>query len=181
MAFNPFTWFRKHQKVIFAGLTILVMFVFIFSFGKGDLFETAQQRLTGRRSTGPVMGTLYGKKVHQGDVEYVLRQRKLASDFLYETVWSAHPRVSRSLLENELKTREADNPLAGLDDFVREVQKNQGLGLLQQFEQYVRMFGIRPDDARRFLADQMSRRFKRLEDLAARPKVKDDSEKLDLL
>src|SRR5436853_20518 len=38
MAFNPFHQFRKHQKVIMAGMVVVAMITFIFSFGPGDLF-----------------------------------------------------------------------------------------------------------------------------------------------
>ena len=48
MAFNPFRGFRKHQKVIFGGLTILCMVTFVMcgSMGRGDFFETVAQMFT---------------------------------------------------------------------------------------------------------------------------------------
>ena len=39
MAFNPFHRFRKHQKVFFAALTIVCMFVFVLQFGTGDAIQ----------------------------------------------------------------------------------------------------------------------------------------------
>ena len=41
MAFNPFNFFRKNQKILFALLTILVMFMFVLSSGLpgSDFFQ----------------------------------------------------------------------------------------------------------------------------------------------
>ena len=66
MAFNPFHAFRKHQKVWFAGLTIVCMIVFILQFGSGDIF----QRLMGHGSQGKgdKLTTLYGRDVYQSDL-----------------------------------------------------------------------------------------------------------------
>ncbi len=66
MAFNPFHAFRKHQKVWFAGLTIVCMIVFILQFGSGDIF----QRLMGHgpRGKGDKLTTLYGRDVYQSDL-----------------------------------------------------------------------------------------------------------------
>ena len=66
MAFNPFHAFRKHQKVFFAVLTIVCMFVFILQFGSGDIF----QRLLGhgRQGKGDKVATLYGRDVYQSDL-----------------------------------------------------------------------------------------------------------------
>ena len=66
MAFNPFNAFRKHQKVWFAGLTIVCMIVFILQFGSGDIF----QRLMGHgpQGKGDKVATLYGRDVYQSDL-----------------------------------------------------------------------------------------------------------------
>src|SRR4051812_32517560 len=102
MAFNPFSWFRKHQKVFFAGLTILCMVVFIGQFGAGDVFTRALM-LFGGRASGETVTTLYGKKLRQSELERLAVHRKLASDFLFATAWEAHQKVCRDLLDGQLK------------------------------------------------------------------------------
>src|SRR5271166_3716361 len=79
MAFNPFHRFRKHQKAIFAVLTIVCMFVFILSFGPGDIFSNAFRRA---RERGELVTTLYGRKVYMQDVSMLLAQRKMVNEFI---------------------------------------------------------------------------------------------------
>jgi hypothetical protein len=135
MAFNPFHWFRKHQKASIAGLTIMTMIVFIFSFGRGDLFEQGLRWLGSDRRAGETVTTLYGKKVTEGQLDQLARQRKLASDFLFEVIWGAHARVVKDLLDKELKADNPDNAavraiaerssrfrLQGVEDDLRELQ-----------------------------------------------------------
>src|SRR5262245_56960483 len=108
MAFNPFHWFRKHQKVLFAGLTVLCMVVLIFQFGAGDPFPRALAWFGAGRGGGPVVATLYGKKVREMDLTRLAQHRKLASDFLVSTVYTAHQRACRDLLDNYLKEAQPD-------------------------------------------------------------------------
>ena len=79
MAFNPFHSFRKHQKAIFAVLTIVCMFVFILSFGPGDMFSRGRNA----RERGELVTTLYGRKVYQGDISRLRNQRSMANAFMY--------------------------------------------------------------------------------------------------
>lgn len=171
MAFNPFAWFRKHQKVLFAGLTILVMFVFIGQFGRGDIFERALQWFGAGRAGGPVVAKLYGKGVHLGELEHRARTRKLASDYLFTTAWRTHPRVLRDLLDNELKSTTGENPLAGVRDIVSNVQKNSS------FIAFAAMRGFPTDHILQTIQSDLSM----LEKVATREKVKDDPERLALL
>ena len=53
MAYNPFTVFRKHQRSIFAVLTVMCMIVFIAQFGAGDVFQRAMAYFGQGRDTGP--------------------------------------------------------------------------------------------------------------------------------
>ncbi len=68
MAFNPFHSFRKHQKAIFAVLTIMCMLVFVLQFGRGDMFERMAGLFGSSRGKGDVVATLYGKKVTTGEL-----------------------------------------------------------------------------------------------------------------
>ncbi len=94
MAFNPFTYFRRHQKVIFALLAIVCMFVFILSFGAGDFFTWAQAYFATPRNQGSVVATLYGTKVHEGDLRRTQDHRQLASEFLIQVLARKQSQVS---------------------------------------------------------------------------------------
>src|SRR3569623_1790456 len=97
MAFNPFSWFREQLKGLMIGLIGLAMVVFIFQFGPGDAF-TRWLSMSGR-TTGEVVTTLYGKKVREGDISRISNRRKLASDFLYQTVQKGQREVAKELTE----------------------------------------------------------------------------------
>ena len=114
MAFNPFSWFRKHQKALFAIVTIVIMFVFILQFGRGDAFERILGWTGAGRSRGPVVATLNGTKIREVDLDKVQRQRKMASDFMFDRIWNAHPRALQDLLAKELKSDSKNEALASL-------------------------------------------------------------------
>lgn len=85
MAFNPFTRFRKHQKVFFAGLTIVCMITFILQFGRGDPFERILSVMGMQRARGEVVTTLYGKEVKAKDLQDIYQQRLLAGGLMTGT------------------------------------------------------------------------------------------------
>jgi hypothetical protein len=86
MAFNPFHRFRKHQKVFFAALTIVCMFVFVLQFGTGDAIQRMLAWFGQGRGRGALVTTLYGKKIYEADLEETLRQRRLANNFMIAAV-----------------------------------------------------------------------------------------------
>jgi hypothetical protein len=81
MAFHPFKHFRKNQKVYLAGLTILTMIIFVFSFGAADPFYSVM-RWIGMTRHGDKVLDLYGKTIYTDDLERLRRNRQLASEFL---------------------------------------------------------------------------------------------------
>jgi hypothetical protein len=85
MAFNPFHAFRKHQRVLMAALVIFCMFIFVLQFGRGDPIERLMNLFGASRygyRKGPLVTTLDGSKVYEGELYGLARQRRLASDFL---------------------------------------------------------------------------------------------------
>jgi hypothetical protein len=70
MAYNPFNIFRRNQKVIFAVLTVFIMFMFTLSSGVvgGDFFETFSRWLGSKGKRGDPVCTIDGTKVYQGDL-----------------------------------------------------------------------------------------------------------------
>src|SRR3954469_18910689 len=87
MAFHPFHAFRKHQKVLFAGLTILCMFIFVLQFGAGDLFSRLGMGRGGPGET--TVATLYGKDVTQREFIGLEEQRAIANRFMKDAVLSS--------------------------------------------------------------------------------------------
>lgn len=85
MAFNPFHSFRKHKKVLFAGLTIMVMIVFIGSAGSsmsgGDILSSFSRAFGGRGRTVDV-ANVDGKGVSREELIKLRMQRKLANQFM---------------------------------------------------------------------------------------------------
>ena len=79
MAFNPFHRFRKHQKVIFAVMAIVCMFVFVLQFGKGDFFDRAASLFGGGKTQGPLVATVYGTKVYEKELVDQSRRQQAAS------------------------------------------------------------------------------------------------------
>src|SRR4051794_35464027 len=101
MAFNPFHAFRKHQKVVFAGLTILCMITFILTgsslTGRGDFFDWVQTTLGGE-GRYPQVASVYGKKIDQRDVGTLREQRMIASDYM-----QVASQIARGNLATELQ------------------------------------------------------------------------------
>src|SRR5205807_1951120 len=65
MAFNPFHGFRKHQKVVFAALTIVCMLTFVLASGvgmAGDFFSELSRWLGGQRRSGTDVARLYASR-----------------------------------------------------------------------------------------------------------------------
>ncbi len=79
MAFNPLEMVRENSKVVMAGITMVAMFVFVLTFGQGDILNT----LTGGSGAdrGPEVTTLFGKTVHKADVQKV-RDDFMLAEFL---------------------------------------------------------------------------------------------------
>src|SRR5207249_3374930 len=87
MAFNPFHAFRKHQKVIFAIMTIICMIVFVFQFGMGDPFTRVLGWLGASRGRGQVVATIYGSKVYETDLDRLRQDRETANNFIAGNVY----------------------------------------------------------------------------------------------
>ncbi|MCU0705438.1 MAG: SurA N-terminal domain-containing protein [Fimbriiglobus sp.] len=82
MAYNPFDFFRRNQKLFFAGLTVLVMVMFVLSFGQGDFFSLFPQWLSKWQSSGEVMATIGGSKVKESHLREVNAERNLANGYM---------------------------------------------------------------------------------------------------
>ncbi|MHB1422397.1 MAG: hypothetical protein ACYC3I_04210 [Gemmataceae bacterium] len=144
MAFHPFKHFRKHQKVYLAIVTILTMFIFIFT-GFASRGADPVTRLLiwigGGRHGDPVL-PLYGKTVYSDELDKLRWQRQLASEFLLYDVFTTAANdipLQKSLTEIQK----------------RYIQKKGGNDLptplqiaFEQMEDSVRQVGAFPPDMR---------------------------------
>jgi hypothetical protein len=107
MAYNPFDFFRRNQKVAFAALTIFVMFTFVLSFGAGDFFQWLPGWLRSQRSTGKeVMATVDGRKLYDADLARIEDGRATADQFMQMASDSLSARIANELPEAAAKVGE---------------------------------------------------------------------------
>src|SRR5437868_1185788 len=99
MAYNPFHAFRKHQKALFAGLTILCMITFVMASGisgAGDAFSELQ-RLIGGKGRYPAVGTLYGKTIDVRDTRTLREQRRVADMYMRLAIHTAQSKIEKEI------------------------------------------------------------------------------------
>lgn len=89
MAYNPFDFFRRNQKLFFAGLTILVMFMFVLSFGRGDFFSWFPEQLRKWQTTGDVMAKIDGAAIKESQLRDVATERNLANSYMMQAAGKA--------------------------------------------------------------------------------------------
>lgn len=105
MAYNPFDFFRRNQKILFALITIMVMFMFVLSSGVGgrgaDFFQWFPEWLGSKRGTGgETVATLAGKPLTTGSLGTLERQRNLVNDFMNALADRSRGRLAKSLSES---------------------------------------------------------------------------------
>lgn len=131
MALHPFHSFRKHQKVIFAGLTIVCMLTFVMSSGiagVGDGLSWLQNMLTGK-SRYPQVAKLFGKSIDVPEVVALREQRSLANSYMMQAVMAAYENI----------IRDVDKILPQLDPQVQD-----SIRRLLQARQFAYQFGFDP-------------------------------------
>jgi hypothetical protein len=99
MALHPFHSFRKHQKVIFAGLTIVCMLTFVLSSGvagMGDGLNWLQHVLTGRSRYQPA-AKLFGKTVDVHEMALLKQQRALANQYMIQALLQSYELIVRDV------------------------------------------------------------------------------------
>jgi hypothetical protein len=84
MAFNPFHKFRKHQKVIFACLTIMCMLTFVACTGVGGDFAGWLQGLLVGRGPSNEVASVNGSEITQRELITLARQREIANIYMRE-------------------------------------------------------------------------------------------------
>lgn len=101
MAFNPFRAFRRHQKVLFAGLTILCMLTFVLtgamSGSSRDFFHALLPGADPRRGTE--IATLYGKPVYTAELRQLQLRRHIANQFMFEALGQANANAAMAVVQ----------------------------------------------------------------------------------
>jgi hypothetical protein len=105
MAFNPFRTFRKHQKALFAALTILCMFVFVLS-GVGGYFQEFASTLGGGGGY-PELASVYGKSVTERELRLLQQRREFANRFMISALQVANLN-SGQVVEQAVSERKLD-------------------------------------------------------------------------
>src|SRR5208283_5839813 len=84
MAYNPFRAFRKHQKVLMAGMVLVAMVTFVLTgslTGRGDFFDWFASIFTGRVSRNTVI-TIDGKDIDILKLREISQHRQIANQFM---------------------------------------------------------------------------------------------------
>jgi hypothetical protein len=103
MAFHPFQFFRKRQKLFLAVLTILTMVIFIFTGISGGCDQRAGLPWGRKGDTTPVT-KLYGKAVTLSDFDQLRLNRRTAEAFITRALAQA-AMPTRSGLDKEVQDR----------------------------------------------------------------------------
>lgn len=95
MAFNPFHSFRKHQRGIFAALTILCMLTFV-AYGGSSLADQWWTSLFGR-SQFPTAVTIAGKKYDTRDLIMLREERIVANRYMAMAIKLANDNIAQDV------------------------------------------------------------------------------------
>src|SRR5690242_1413687 len=101
MAFHPFRWFRKHQKIIWGFLVVLCMITFVFmsgTGGRGDIFDRIAGWARMKRSATPVT-QLYGSTVDLRQLQDLKQERRIAFTALRTATQLGSDQVQKDLGE----------------------------------------------------------------------------------
>ena len=121
MAYNPFDFFRRNQKLFFAGLTVMVMFMFVLSFGQGDFFDQASTWLGKWQTHGEVMAVIDGSKIKESQLQDVSAERQLANGYMLQAAEKGLA-ASEKVADADVKAAGPENQptLSRLFDFIQQ-------------------------------------------------------------
>jgi hypothetical protein len=162
MAYNPFDFFRKNQKVFFAGLTVVVMFMFVLSFGQGDFFSWFPQWLSAQKSYGEVMAVIDGDKLRESDLSKVNAKRNLANQYMLAAAEQQRTAVNKQYFDLQAKVSQETAQVIGrtgqminlmmqivqprTEEDALELQRRLILGARAELAQYLNRPELKPDD-----------------------------------
>jgi hypothetical protein len=141
MAFNPFHAFRKHQKVVFAILTIICMLTFVLSSGlsgKGDAFYEIAHFFGGKGRI-PDVATVFGNRIDAQHIQVLRQQREVANQFMGTAVGVAIQKVMLDVPKAVPEFEQYRNEFQQFD-FSRQLMRLYGAGFFPQYDQANRLF-----------------------------------------
>jgi hypothetical protein len=99
MAFNPFTSFRKYQKIWMPVILLLCMVTFVLCSGnKGDFSEWLMGLFGGRE--GPAIAKVGGRNLYRKELNALKEQRNAVNEFMKRAATAAVKKVN-DLLDSE--------------------------------------------------------------------------------
>lgn len=100
MAFNPFTSFRRHQKVWMATVLLLCMVTFVLCTGVGgDLSDRLLRWFAPRH--GSALAELDGRNIYHEDLQRLKDQRKMAEKFVRMSMEVVISRINDNLNQDD--------------------------------------------------------------------------------
>ncbi len=168
MAYNPFDFFRRNQKILFAVITVLVMFMFVLSFGQGDFFSWLPKQMAKWQSTGAVLGTLDGSTIKESHIGEVEAKRELANSFMNELAGRNVFEARKQATEDQ---KAAGNGLKGDPKVAQEIGTALFWGGIAQEA------ASRPDQQFQFYYGEMMRAYEKLGALAEDSKIDPESKR----
>jgi hypothetical protein len=100
MAFNPFNVFRRNQRILFALLTIMVMFMFVLSSGLGgsDFFQWFPEWLGRQKGgRGETVAVVDGRKLTTGQLAELSQTRVKANEFMNVMAMRASENIAKTI------------------------------------------------------------------------------------
>ncbi len=121
MAYNPFDFFRRNQKIFMGVFVIVVMFTFVLSFGRGDFFDWLPRWLGAKKSKGEVLAEIDGDKYRESEASQLRARRNLANRYMVtaagkamQNLTTAVADVSKVSAENRMTLTNANQHLSTL-------------------------------------------------------------------
>jgi hypothetical protein len=152
MAFNPFNVFRRNQKVLFALLTIVVMFMFVLSSGLGggaDFFDWLPRVIGSRARSGDVLATIDGQKIYESDLQRIQTKRTLANQYMAAAAVQARENLRRYVADEvgnvSTENRQLVQYALSAGPMYVSPQTAQLLNNPQLFNQFLAMGMINPE------------------------------------
>jgi len=173
MAFNPFDFFRTNQKILFAGVTIVIMFVFVLSIGggRGDFFNWFPEMLNSKRSTGEVVAVIDGDEIKESKISDLRRNRTYANQYMVQAQIKAVENLNRFARENMKKVSPENQALVGQ---ALNAEMDAQMRLMQQMEQNPQMAQLFRQFGARMIEQAIRGAFDLIQMLSAKPNLKPD-------
>lgn len=162
MAFNPFDVFRRNQRIIFAVMTVVIMFMFVLSSGlggKSDFFDMIPSLVARKVQTGEVLAVVGGSKVHESEISKLATNRVLANEYMANAALVSTNKLANTLTAQVDKASPDNRPL------FQEIEQTRPFYLPRQIMQAVMMGRFPQDMVQQFQQESLGRLRTRLNEV----------------